>query len=317
MTTSTARSGSPPSRRHNSPKTRRITISATLLPALPYPKVCRSPKSPAGSATSRSPRPWTCTGTWSRRPAAVLAMLWTRRSPDCACAPYVPPSVPDYCCDAGQRHRRRASRPVGRVLCARVSGPAAIHLGLPLPAASCGLPASIGRAARSRRPRAPKKRAALVTLLRVGFTKPPGSLRALVVSYTTVSPLPWPGRSRAGAVCFLWHFPAGHPGSVLPTTLPCGARTFLAGAMAPARPPGRLARRNSKDRRSWRSGADHGGTSAITSRGARRVQWASRAGDRVHGLVGEQVGVGVALPWHPGVGDPAERARRLAGLRGE
>ena len=31
---------------------------------------------------------------------------------------------------------------------------------------------------------------ALVTLLQVGFTKPPGSLRALVVSYTTVSPLP-------------------------------------------------------------------------------------------------------------------------------
>jgi hypothetical protein len=36
-------------------------------------------------------------------------------------------------------------------------GPAAIHLGLPLPAASCGLPASIGRATlnRSRGPAAP------------------------------------------------------------------------------------------------------------------------------------------------------------------
>jgi len=45
------------------------------------------------------------------------------------------------------------SRPVGRVLCTRSRGPAAIHLGLPLPAASCGLPAGIGRAAleRSRR----------------------------------------------------------------------------------------------------------------------------------------------------------------------
>ena len=31
------------------------------------------------------------------------------------------------------------------------------------------------------------------------------------------------------AVCFLWHCPAGHPGSALPTTLPCGARTFLTG----------------------------------------------------------------------------------------
>ena len=45
------------------------------------------------------------------------------------------------------------SRPVGRVLCVRSRGPAVIHLGLPLPTASCGLPASIGRAAldRSRR----------------------------------------------------------------------------------------------------------------------------------------------------------------------
>jgi hypothetical protein len=44
--------------------------------------------------------------------------------------------------------------------------------------------------------------------------------------------------ARAGAVCFLWHCPAGHPGSALPTTLPCGARTFLAGLApgATARP---------------------------------------------------------------------------------
>jgi hypothetical protein len=83
---------------------------------------------------------------------------WTGRSPDCACAPNVPPLATDFCCGAGQGHMGRASRPVGRVLCTRVSGPAAIHLGLPLPAASCGLPASIGRATlnRSRRPRVPK-----------------------------------------------------------------------------------------------------------------------------------------------------------------
>jgi hypothetical protein len=37
---------------------------------------------------------------------------------------------------------------------------------------------------------------------------------------------------------FLWHCPAGHPGSALPTTLPCGARTFLTGLApgATARP---------------------------------------------------------------------------------
>ena len=34
------------------------------------------------------------------------------------------------------------------------------------------------------------------TLLRVGFTEPPGSPRALVVSYTTVSPLPTPPERR-------------------------------------------------------------------------------------------------------------------------
>ena len=66
------------------------------------------------------------------------------------------PRLPsERCCAAGQRRGWRASRPVGRVLCTRGCGPTAIHLGLPLPAASCGLPASIGRAVlkRSRRKR--------------------------------------------------------------------------------------------------------------------------------------------------------------------
>src|SRR6201989_1627355 len=80
------------------------------------------------------------------------------------------------------------SRPVGRVLYARSRGAAVIHLGLPLPAASGGLPASIGRAALDRSRREPA--VPLLTLLRVGFTEPPQSPAALVVSYTTVSPLP-------------------------------------------------------------------------------------------------------------------------------
>src|SRR5262249_44861153 len=109
----------------------------------------------------------------------------------------------------------------------------------------------------------PGRRAALLTLLRVGFTEPPQSPAMLVVSYTTVSPLPGPGRSLAWAVCSLWHCPAGHPGSALPTTLPCGARTFLTrprlawpGAAArPARPP-------SKDRR-LRPGRSALGQSAL------------------------------------------------------
>ena len=88
--------------------------------------------------------------------------------------------------------------------------------------------------------------ASLLTLLRVGFTEPPQSPAALVVSYTTVSPLP--RDTGPGAVCFLWHFPAGHPGSALPTTLPCGVRTFLGdpGEPEPTRPPVQLARRLTK-----------------------------------------------------------------------
>jgi hypothetical protein len=41
---------------------------------------------------------------------------------------------------------------------------------------------------------------------------------------------PYSVRVCAGAVCFLWHCPAGRPGLPLTTTLPCGVRTFLGGA---------------------------------------------------------------------------------------
>ena len=102
---------------------------------------------------------------------------------------------------------------------------AAIHLGLPLPAGSSGLPADIGRAALKRlRGSSSCGDGPFLALLRVGFTEPPRSPGVLVGSYPTVSPLP----SRYGpAVCFLWHCPAGHPGLPLATTLPCGVRTFL------------------------------------------------------------------------------------------
>src|SRR5699024_8566279 len=66
--------------------------------------------------------------------------------------------------------------------------------------------------------------------------EPHRSPGTLVVSYTTVSPLPVRGR----AVCSLWHCPAGHPGWALPTTLLCGARTFLGTPEGATRPPGRL-----------------------------------------------------------------------------
>jgi len=76
-----------------------------------------------------------------------------------------------------------------------------------------------------------------LALLRVGFSRPARSPRLPVVSYTTVSPLPaevpW---HPPLAVCFLWHYPSGHPAWALPSTLPCGVRTFLARETRP-RPP--------------------------------------------------------------------------------
>src|SRR5690606_23366537 len=68
------------------------------------------------------------------------------------------------------------------------------------------------------------RNASCLTLLRTRFTQPTRSLGPLVVSYTTVSPLPL---TKSVAVCFLLHFLAGCPGWVLPTVLLCGARTFL------------------------------------------------------------------------------------------
>jgi len=71
-------------------------------------------------------------------------------------------------------------------------------------------------------------------LLQVGFTEPIPSPGSLVRSYRTVSPLPatrgrppsW-GPSRPLAVCSLLHFPWARAPWGLPSTLPCGVRTFL------------------------------------------------------------------------------------------
>jgi hypothetical protein len=73
---------------------------------------------------------------------------------------------------AGRPVRRRASRPVGRVLCTRSRGPAAIHLGLPF-AGSLVRSTREHRAGRpqplAQSPR-PEERGSLLTLLQVGFT---------------------------------------------------------------------------------------------------------------------------------------------------
>ncbi|GAB3598470.1 hypothetical protein GCM10027446_28780 [Angustibacter peucedani] len=124
----------------------------------------------------------------------------------------------------------RTSQPVRRVLSPRRVAPArvaTIHLDVLLPARSSGLPGSSG---------GPPSNAPCLTLLRVGFAEPPPSPGVLVVSYTTVSPLL--DRRTGRAVCSLWHCPAGHPGWALPTTLPCGARTFLGTGEPVTRSPG-------------------------------------------------------------------------------
>ena len=94
-----------------------------------------------------------------------------------------------------------------------------IHLGLPLPTASCGLPANVERAARSRRPFGPLDLAPGGVYLAARVTSRAGGLLHHRFTLTF-------GVNRK-AVCFLWHCPAGHPGWALPTTLPCGVRTFL------------------------------------------------------------------------------------------
>ena len=96
---------------------------------------------------------------------------------------------------AGPRERRSADGGWDEPACrpgsvsARLTAlrSATIHLGLSLPTASCGLPVSSG---------GPPSNAhagsmlPFLTLLQVGFTEPLRSPGALVVSYTTVSPLP-------------------------------------------------------------------------------------------------------------------------------
>ena len=66
-----------------------------------------------------------------------------------------------------------------------------------------------------------------LTLLRVGFTKPPGHPGRWCALTAPFHPYLWPWRRCPSAVCFLWHFPAGRPDWPLASTLPCGVPTFL------------------------------------------------------------------------------------------
>ena len=120
--------------------------------------------------------------------------------------------------------RRRTSRPVSRVLCpALAHRVAAIHLGLPSPTGSSGLPAGSGGPPSVTCANPLVSQGILLDLapggvyLAAPVTRNAGGL--LHHRFTLTGQ--WP------AVCFLWHCPASHPGLPLTTTLPCGARTFL------------------------------------------------------------------------------------------
>ncbi len=90
-----------------------------------------------------------------------------------------------------------------------------MHLARRLPDGSSDLPGSSDR-----RP----SDASLFGLAPCGVYRAPNITARAVRSYRTFSPLPLP---KEEAVCFLWHFPSGHPDWELSSALPFGVRTFL------------------------------------------------------------------------------------------
>jgi hypothetical protein len=115
----------------------------------------------------------------------------------------------------GGPHLERACKPDPVPLGERAA--VAIHLGPPLPAASCGLPGG-----------APKGRAGHPCLL-LGLA-PDGVCLAAPVTRHAGELLPHPftlTSTSAEAVCSLLHFPRVAPPGTFPSVLPCGVRTFL------------------------------------------------------------------------------------------
>src|SRR5262249_49883012 len=120
---------------------------------------------------------------------------------------------------------------VSRILSGTIARPPmTISLGRRLPAASSSLPQSRNGPGRPAEPRHPR-----------GWHPPPllfglapeGVSRARPVARPAGELLPPrftlpPTTCAAGAVCFLWHYPYPETGRwALPTTAPCGVRTFL------------------------------------------------------------------------------------------
>jgi hypothetical protein len=86
------------------------------------------------------------------------------------------------------------------------------------------------------------RREALLTLLRVGFTEPPQSPAALVVSYTTVSPLPRRPVRDGRRFAFCGTVPRVTPGRRYRPPCPVEPGPSSPAPKDPARPPGRLTR---------------------------------------------------------------------------
>jgi len=105
-----------------------------------------------------------------------------------------------------------ASWPVSRVLSAATSSGMTIHLGRPLPDASCNQP---GRRP-GNRPEHRCSRHPYSVLLPVGFAVPPPLPDARCALTAPFHPYL---DANVKAVCFLWHFPWGRPRRALPGTV--------------------------------------------------------------------------------------------------
>jgi hypothetical protein len=127
----------------------------------------------------------------------------------------------------------------------RKRGPAAIHLGLPLPAASCGPPASIGRATlnRSRRPRAPEGARPLWPCSRWGLPSHPDHSGRWWSLTPPFHPCPGPAEAGPGRSVFCGTVPRVTPGRRYRPPCPVEPGPSSPGHdwHALARPPGRLA----------------------------------------------------------------------------
>ena len=146
-----------------------------------------------------------------------------------------PGHAPGAVCARNNRKEGGPSRPVSRVLCPRrrYRQRGDDHLSRSGIAPALQQPT---REHRTNRPQAPP----YLVLLRMGFAVPPLSPAGRWALTPPFHPCPCPRFRGSSAVCSLWHFPSGCPAWELPSTLSCGARTFLPQRHRRGRPSGQL-----------------------------------------------------------------------------